>query len=61
MKRRKFLAHLKEHGCIIDHEGKKHTVIYNPKNRQFASVPRHTDINDFTAAAVCTVLQIPRP
>ena len=53
MKRRALLKHLRLHG--------KHTVFWNPKNRQTSTVPRHTEIQDPLATKICRDLGIPRP
>lgn len=59
MKRKDLLSFLQEHGCVFDHEGKKHTVYYNPKNGKSTTVPRHNEINTFTARGICKDLEIP--
>ena len=59
MKRTELLKYLIKNGCEIDCEGKKHTVVYNPTTNQFTTVPRHKEINTFTARAICKDLGIP--
>ena len=61
MKRRKFIQHLEAHGCYLYREGGKHTLYYNPTNKQVASIPRHKEISEFTAYAICQALRVPRP
>jgi hypothetical protein len=57
MKRRVLMAWLKRHNCIVEREGKAHTQVYcRGKN---ASVPRHKEINTFTARGICRDLGIP--
>ncbi|HLC16875.1 MAG TPA: addiction module toxin, HicA family [Thermodesulfovibrionia bacterium] len=45
-------------GCIIEREGKKHTVICCPKTNLSSTVPRHGEINTFTARNICRDLGI---
>ena len=59
MKRTDLIRHLIENGCELEREGKKHTVFYNPITNLSATVPRHREINTFTARAVCRDLGIP--
>jgi predicted RNA binding protein YcfA (HicA-like mRNA interferase family) len=53
--------HLRGQGCIFFREGGAHTVWLNPSNRKIASVPRHREIKEETARAICRQLEIPRP
>jgi len=59
MKRKELLKHLTENGCVLEREGSKHTVFYNPITNRSATVPRHREINTFTARAICRDLGIP--
>ncbi|TRZ93191.1 MAG: type II toxin-antitoxin system HicA family toxin [Dehalococcoidia bacterium] len=59
MKRKDLLRHLRNRGCQLLREGKKHSVFYNPANSKTSTVPRHREINDFTAGKVCRDLGIP--
>ncbi len=61
MKRRALLQHLKEHGCYLLREGKRHSVYLNPANRRVSAVPRHTEIPDKLAKKICKDLGIPEP
>lgn len=47
-----------EEGCIFEREEKKHTLFYNPKTGKSATIPRHKEINTFTAKSVCKDLEI---
>ncbi|MFC2130177.1 type II toxin-antitoxin system HicA family toxin [Bacteroidota bacterium] len=47
------------HGCLLEREGKKHTVFYNPKSNESSTIPRHNEINTYTARGICKDLQIP--
>ena len=60
MERRLLEKHLRDHGCLNDHAGGNHDVWYNPANGQQAAVPRHTEINTFTARGICRQLGIPQ-
>jgi len=58
MKRKDLIKHLEKNGCILEREGKKHTLFYNPESKKSASVPRHTEINTFTGKGICKDLEI---
>jgi mRNA interferase HicA len=58
MKRKDLIKHLIESGCELEREGNKHTVFYNPMTNRSATVPRHREINTFTARAICRDLGI---
>ncbi|MCZ7649531.1 MAG: type II toxin-antitoxin system HicA family toxin [Planctomycetota bacterium] len=53
------LKHLGRHGCPILREGGRHTVVWNPRTRQTSTVPRHREVNEFTARKICQDLGIP--
>jgi predicted RNA binding protein YcfA (HicA-like mRNA interferase family) len=57
MKRKKLIRHLEEQGCIMEREGAKHTLYYNPAEKASATVPRHNEINTFTAKNICKALK----
>ncbi|MEM7809010.1 MAG: type II toxin-antitoxin system HicA family toxin [Planctomycetota bacterium] len=61
MKRRLLEKHLKDHGCVFDHSGGRHDIWFNPSNGKQAPVPRHNEVNNFTAASICKQLGIPKP
>jgi mRNA interferase HicA len=61
VKREDLLRHLRRHGCQPLREGRRHSVWVNPANRRQASVPRHREINDYTARSICRQLGIPEP
>ena len=58
MKRKDLIKHLQKNGCILEREGKKHTLFYNPKSDKSSTVPRHNEINTFTARGICKDLEI---
>ena len=41
--------------------GSPHSVWVNPANLRQASVPRHREVNDYTARSICRQLGIPEP
>ncbi|MBX7060141.1 MAG: type II toxin-antitoxin system HicA family toxin [Pyrinomonadaceae bacterium] len=61
MKRRDLLQHLKKHDCSLLREGGSHSIFVNNKTGKRTSIPRHSDIPEFTAAAICRQLMIPLP
>ena len=46
MKRRDFIRHLQQQGCVLDREGGRHTIYRNPANGRCAAVPRHRNPPD---------------
>jgi mRNA interferase HicA len=50
---------LRDHGATPLREGGKHSIWWNPANRKTTSIPRHREINDFTAKKICRDLEIP--
>ena len=61
MKLRELEQHLRANGCEPFREGGKHSVWWNPASRKTASVPRHREIKEFTARAICRQLEVPEP
>ena len=61
MKRKDLVKHFRRHGCELLREGRSHSVWVNPTKQQQASVPRHREINDFTARSICRQLGITEP
>ena len=59
MKRRTLIKHLKNHGCSLIREGKKHAVWGNPVMNTKTTVPRHTEIDNQLAKDICKQLAIP--
>ena len=55
------LAHLRDNGCDLLREGRRHSIWFNPATSQQTSVPRHTEINEYMAKKICRDLGIPRP
>jgi mRNA interferase HicA len=61
MKRREFLRHLHDNGCILVREGGNHSWWGNPEKNRRSAVPRHNEIDDFLAKKICKDLEIPKP
>ena len=59
MKRGDLIRHLREHGCIFLSEGGRHTKWTNPRTRHIESIPRHVEIDNLLARAICRKLSIP--
>jgi predicted RNA binding protein YcfA (HicA-like mRNA interferase family) len=59
--RRELIRHLKRHGCEPVREGSDHSIWENPANGRRTSVPRHREIANPTARAICRQLGIPDP
>jgi hypothetical protein len=52
------LEHLGRHGCILEREGGRHSIYFNPANRKHAPVPRHGEIDNRLARKICRELEI---
>lgn len=61
MKRADLIRHLRRHGCSLLREGARHGIFVNSSADRTSSVPRHREINDFTARKICRDLGIPEP
>jgi mRNA interferase HicA len=61
MKRQDLIRHLQQQGCRLLREGRGHSVWINVVNNQQAAVPRHREINEYTARSICRQLGIPEP
>ena len=60
-KRQDLIRHLRSHGCQLLREGKGHSVWANPTSGRQSAVPRHREVDDYTARAICRQLGIPEP
>jgi predicted RNA binding protein YcfA (HicA-like mRNA interferase family) len=60
MRRSEFIRYLKKQGCTIDESGGSHAEILSAEGK-VASLPRHTEIQNGTAWAICKQLEIPKP
>ncbi len=61
MSRRKLVQHLRACGCVLDREGSDHAIRENPANGRRTAVPRHREIPNFAARAICRQLGNPDP
>jgi len=65
MKRRDLLRHIESHGCLFVclfvREGQRHTIFENPENGSRVPIPRHREIPNIFARAICSQLGIPIP
>jgi len=52
MKRDKLLEIIKEKGAFFVRHGKKHDIYENPRTHEYAPIPRHADINEYTAKGI---------
>ncbi|MCE9527234.1 MAG: type II toxin-antitoxin system HicA family toxin [Planctomycetales bacterium] len=59
MKLRDLIRHLRKHGCVLAREGSDHSIWENPANGRRTAVPRHREILNPTARAICRQLGIP--
>lgn len=61
MKRMDLIRHVESYGCLLLHEGGRHSVYYNPENNETSAIPRHREINVFLARKICRDLGVPEP
>jgi len=62
LKRRDLVRHLETYGCHPLKEGAKHSRYVNlAATKKQATVPRHREIDDYLARAICRQLGIPPP
>jgi len=52
MKKSELLQKLNQQGAVLVRHGGKHDVYFQPRTNKEAAVPRHTEINEFTAKAI---------
>jgi len=58
MKRIDLVRYLIKKGCTLVREGSRHTVFVNIVTKRSSSVPRHKEINNFTARKICRDLGV---
>ncbi|MBN1181314.1 MAG: type II toxin-antitoxin system HicA family toxin [Bacteroidales bacterium] len=58
MKQKDLIKHLRNNGCYLLREGKKHMVYFNPLNKKTATVPRHKEIKNILCKEICKELEI---
>ena len=63
MKRRKFLKHLNQCGCVLYREGGRHSIYINPNDQTTSPVPvpRHPTIKRTLCIIICKQLKIISP
>ena len=61
MKRRDLIRHLTKNGCVLVREGSKHSIYASSKTGVWTTVPRHTEIKEYLAVAICRTLGVPLP
>jgi hypothetical protein len=49
MKREKLLDKAAECGAVFVRHGSKHDIYENPRTHEYTQIPRHPDINEYTA------------
>jgi hypothetical protein len=52
VKREKLLSEIAELGAVFIRHGKKHDIYENPRTHELTQVPRHPDINEYTANGI---------
>ena len=60
MKRKEFLKHLNKNECVLLREGANHSWFVNTQTGLKSAVPRHPEIKDLLANAICKQLGIPK-
>jgi hypothetical protein len=60
MKRRELQRWLRRNGARVHRHGAEHDIWIGPNGRR-ASVPRHPEVNMYTARGICDDLGVPRP
>ena len=61
MNRRALEKHLRRCGCFLNHHGGKHDIWVNAGTLAQAPVPRHKELREGTAKAICRILGVPFP
>jgi mRNA interferase HicA len=61
VKRRDLIRHLEAQGCELLREGGAHSLYVRRAVKKVSTVPRHREINDHLAIAICTDLAVPPP
>lgn len=58
MKRTELLKYLRQQGCALIREGRRHSWWRNNRSGRRSAVPRHREIDDLLARKVCRDLGI---
>jgi len=49
VKREKLLKIIHKYGAVFVRHGRKHDIYENPRTHEFTQIPRHPDVNKYTA------------
>jgi hypothetical protein len=60
MKRRDLEKHLRQHACSLLRHGADHDYWRNAKTGAIDMIPRHRELNNYTADGICKGLGVPR-
>jgi hypothetical protein len=52
MKREKLLCKIAELGAVFIRQGKKHDIYENSRTHELTQIPRHPNINEYTAGGI---------
>jgi len=52
MKREKLLETVNDLGAVFIRHGNKHDIYENPRTHEYTSIPRHSEINEYTAKGI---------
>jgi len=52
MKKTELIQRLNQQGAVFVRHGASHDVYLQPRTNKEAAVPRHTEINEYTAKAI---------
>lgn len=58
VKRRDLLKELGKYGVLLIDHGGRHAKLINPRNNRKAPLPRHREIDDFTAKQIWKQLDL---
>lgn len=58
MNRRKLEEHLRAQGCAFYHHGGRHDIWINLRTLRQTSIPRHREVKEMTARAICKALGV---
>ena len=61
MKRRALLRRIDEEGCVLVRHGSGHDLYRNLITGKMDAVPRHAEINEYTARDIIRNLSAPQP
>jgi len=56
MKRDELLKKLHKYGAVFIRHGSKHDIYENPRTHEYTQIPRHSEINKYTAQDILNKL-----